>query len=48
MKWITKKNNFFFKKIKDKCLHPACWIYHSVCSGGETYVEETVRNLESR
>ena len=35
-------------KLKDKCLRSVCKIYHGVCSGGETYVGETIRNMESR
>ena len=35
-------------KLKDKSLHSACKIYHGVCSRGETYIGETVRNVETR
>ena len=30
------------------CLHPACKTYHGVCSCRETYIEKTVRNVETR
>ena len=33
IKWITRKTKTFFK-LKDKCLHSACIIYHGVCSCG--------------
>ena len=35
-------------KLKDKCVHPACKIYHGVSSCGETYIGETIRNVETR
>ena len=47
IKWITRKMKSLLK-LKDKCLHPACKIYYGVCRGGETYIGETIRNLESR
>ena len=28
-------------------LHPACKTYNGVCSCGETYIEETVRKVET-
>ena len=34
--------------IKDKSLHQACKIYQGICSCGESYVGETVRNVEIR
>ena len=40
IKWMTKKTKTLFI-LKDKCLQPACKIYHCVCSCGETYIEET-------
>ena len=47
IKWITKKTKTFLN-LKNKCLHPACKIYHGVCSCGETYIRETIRNVETR
>ena len=41
IKWITRKTKTLYK-LKNKCLHPACKIYHGVCNCGETYVGETV------
>ena len=35
-------------KLKDKCIDPACKIYHGVYSCGETYTEETVRSVKTR
>ena len=47
IKWLTKKTKTLFK-LKDKCLHPANKIYYGICSCGETYVGETIRNVETR
>ena len=47
IKRITRKTKTLFK-LKDKCLHPVFKIYHSVYSCGETYIGETIRNVESR
>ena len=47
IEWITRNTKTIFK-IKYKCLHPACKIYHDVCSYEETYIAETVRNVETR
>ena len=47
IKWITRKTKTLFK-LKDKCVHPACKIYHGVCSCRETYIGETIRNVETR
>ena len=35
-------------KLKDKCLHPACKIYHGVCSCGESCIAGTMRKVETR
>ena len=35
-------------KHKDPCIHPACKIYKGVCTCGEIYIGETVRNVEIR
>ena len=47
IKWITKKMNTL-SKLKNKCLHPACKICQGVCSCVETYIQETIRNVEIR
>ena len=47
IRWITRKMKSLFKS-EDKCLHPACKIYHCVCSCRETYIGETIRNVETR
>ena len=47
IKWITRKTKTLFK-LKDKCLHPACKIYHGNCSCGETCIGEAIRNVETR
>ena len=47
IKWITKKTKALFK-LKDKCLHLACEIYHGICSCGETYIGKTIRNVKTR
>ena len=39
IKWITRKA---------QCLHPACKICHGVYKCGETYMGETVGNVETR
>ena len=35
-------------KLKDPCILPACKIYKRVCICGETYIGETIHNLETR
>ena len=47
IKWITRKTKTLLK-LMDKCVHPACKIYHGVCSCGETYIGETIRHVETR
>ena len=37
-----------FFKLEDPCTHPACKIYKEVCICGETYIRETIRNVETR
>ena len=43
LKWLTKKAKTLFK-----VLHQACKIYKGVCSCGESYIGETIRNVEVR
>ena len=47
IKQITKKVKQLFK-LKGRNLHPSCVIYKSVCSCQESYIGETVRNVEIR
>ena len=47
IKWLTRKMKTLFK-LKDPCIHPVCKIYKGVCICGETYIGETIRNVETR
>ena len=47
IKWNTKKIRSLFK-LKSKNPHPSCKIYFGRCSCGETYIDETARDVESR
>ena len=47
IKWITKKVKQLFK-LKSRNPHPSCVIYEGVCSCQESYIGETVRNVEIR
>ena len=47
IKWLTKKVKTFFR-VKDKSLHQACKIYKDVCQCGESYIGETIRDVEVR
>ena len=47
IKWFTKKAETVFR-VKDKSLHQARKIYKDVCSCGESYIGETIRNVEAR
>ena len=47
VKWLTKKVKSLFP-LKDRNLHPSCKIYKGICSCGETYIDETIRNVEER
>ena len=47
IKWITKKVKQLFK-LKSRNPHPSCVIYEGVCSCQESYISETVRNVEIR
>ena len=47
IKWITKKVKQLFK-LKSRNTHPSCVIYEGVCSCQESYIGETVRNVEIR
>ena len=43
--WLTEKVKTLFG-VKDKSLHQACKIYKCVCSCGESYIGESIRNVE--
>ena len=45
IKWLTQKVKNLFR-LKDKSLHQACKIYKGICSCVESYIGETVRNVE--
>ena len=45
IKWLTKKVKTLFK-VKDKSLPRRCKTYKGVCSFGESYIGETIRNVE--
>ena len=45
IKWLTQKVKNLFR-VKDKSLHQACKIYKGICSCGESYIGEAVRNVE--
>ena len=47
IKWLTKKAKTLFK-VKDKSLHQACKIYKGVCLYSESYIGETIRNVDVR
>ena len=47
VKCLTKKVKSLFP-LKDHNLHPSCKIYKGICSCGETYIGETIRNVEER
>ena len=47
VKRLTKKVKSLFP-LKDRNLHLTCKIYKGICSCGETYIGETIRNVEER
>ena len=47
MKWLTKKVKSLFP-LKDRNLRSSCKIYKGICSCGETYIGETICNVEER
>ena len=47
IKWLTKKVKTLFR-VKDKSLDQACKIYKGICSCVESYIGETIRNVEIR
>ena len=48
VKWLTKKVKSLFPLFIYRNLHPSCKIYKGICSCGETYIGETIRNVEER
>ena len=47
IKWITKKVKSLFS-LKDKNSYPVCQIYKRTCVCDETYIGETIRNVNIR
>ena len=47
IKWITKKFKSLFS-LKDKNPYPACQIYKETCVCDETYIGETIWNVDIR
>ena len=45
VKWLTKKVKSYFS-LKNRNLHLSCKIYKGICSCGETYIGETIPNVE--
>ena len=47
IKWLTRKMKTLFN-LQDPCIHPACKIHKGVCTCEETYIGETISNVETR
>ena len=47
IRWITEKVKQLFK-LKSRNPHPSCMIYKGTCSCQESYIGETVRNVQIR
>ena len=47
IKWITKKVKSLFS-LKDKNPYPACQVYKGTCVCDETYIGETILNVNIR
>ena len=47
IKWLSKKVKTLLK-VKDKSLHQTCKIFKDICSCDESYIGETIRNVEVR
>ena len=45
--WSTRKIKSLFK-IKDNVKHLSCVVYHGICSCGNNYIGETIRNVVTR
>ena len=47
--WSTRKiKSLFLFKIKDNVKHLSCVVYHGICSCGNNYIGETIRNVVTR
>ena len=44
---LTNEMRTLFQ-LKDLSLHTSCEIYERICSCGESYIGETVRNVQTR
>ena len=47
IKWKTRQFKTLFP-LKDKRIHPSCVIHKDICSCGETYTGEAIRNASVR
>ena len=45
VKWLTKKVKSLLP-LNNRNLYPSCKIYKSKCSCGESYIDETIHNIE--
>ena len=45
--WVTRKIKSLFK-IKDNVKHLSCVFYQGICSCGNNYIGETIRNAVTR
>ena len=45
IKWLKKKIKTLFR-VKRWSLHQVCEIYKDACSWSESYIDETIRNVE--
>ena len=45
--WVTRKIKSLFK-IKDNVKHLSCVVYQGICSCGNNYIGETIRNAVTR
>ena len=45
--WVTRKIKSLFK-IRDNVKHLSCVFYQGICSCGNNYINETIRNAVTR
>ena len=45
VKWLTKKTKWLFL-LKDSSLHPSCKTHKGIYSFGDTYIDETICDVE--
>ena len=46
--WSTRKIKSLLFKIKDNVKHLSCVAYHGICSCGNNYIGETIRDVVTR